>query len=72
MSYKAPIGEAGHYFKEKPMKHSRGRNIDPIVSKLVEKTFNIFELIIFNISKFQQKIFNSINFSLYLVNWTYV
>ena len=34
MSYVAPIGEVGLSSKENPLKHSRGRNFDPIVFKL--------------------------------------
>ena len=33
MGYVTPIGEAGLSSKEKPMKHSRGRNSDWIFTK---------------------------------------
>ena len=33
MGYVAQIVETGLFSKEKPIKHSRGRNIDSIVSK---------------------------------------
>ena len=37
MSHVALIGEAGLSCKEKALKHSRGRNFNPIVSKLGTK-----------------------------------